>query len=132
MSGTAAETVWPGQEVVQWPGQEIKASQGEHGYAPAPPEAPPPVAGAFHGTRWATNSATFTRPRQRHPWPIFTKLAEPHPPAGDRRRDGRGLACDAVVLTPESETSSRPILRGIYGEPALPSPRSIPCAVMAR
>lgn len=36
MSGTA--TTWPGQEVQQWPGQEVTASQGEHGYAPAPPE----------------------------------------------------------------------------------------------
>ena len=33
--------------MLQWPGQEIKASQGEHGYAPAPPEPPPPFS-------WAT------------------------------------------------------------------------------
>ena len=63
MSGSAADRV-ARQEVVQWPGQEVKAGQGEHGYAPAPPEAPKPQLTGLEG--YPEEASRLTTPAPDH------------------------------------------------------------------
>ena len=112
MSGTA--TAWPGQEVVQWPGQEVQAGQGEHGYAPAPPETVKSDTGPFDPVEpsypdyvqrplTVPDAVTGASMVDDYGRPVGATPAAPEPVRHIVGAMGEGWRATPSILTPEAQ-----------------------------